>query len=172
VIETTELEVKRMGDVDLALARDEGEGFETLDEWREAHVRFFTSAEMVAALGRPAVAIDDDSLVVCSRFRVVELIGPNHARETICVDVDDPDEVRAAEEWLERWGPLGSATGRRTRAADAASTSGTCSAPTRRFARSRRKSGRRAPGPTAADRPRAADGSLRLHFRHEDGTDT
>jgi uncharacterized protein YhfF len=105
VIETTEVEVKRMGDVDLALARDEGEGFETLDEWREAHVRFFTSPEMVAALGRPAVAIDDDSLVVCSRFRVVELIGPNHARETICVDVDDPDEVRAAEEWLERWGP-------------------------------------------------------------------
>jgi hypothetical protein len=105
VIETTEVEVKRMGEVDVALAQDEGEGFETVEEWREAHVRFFTSPEMVAALGRPAVAIDDDTLVVCSRFRVVELIRPTHARGTICVDVDDADEVRGAEEWLERWGP-------------------------------------------------------------------
>ena len=94
VIETTEVEVKRMGEVDVALAQDEGEGFETVEE-REAHVRFFTSPEMVAALGRPAVAIDDDTLVVCSRFRVVELIRPTHARGTICVDVDDADEVRA-----------------------------------------------------------------------------
>jgi uncharacterized protein YhfF len=33
VIETTEVEVKRLGDVDLAFARDEGEGFRTLAEW-------------------------------------------------------------------------------------------------------------------------------------------
>jgi uncharacterized protein YhfF len=72
VIETTEVEVKRMGDVDLRFAIDEGEGFETLEDWRAAHVRFFTSPEMVAALGDPAVPIDGDTLVVCSRFRVVE----------------------------------------------------------------------------------------------------
>jgi uncharacterized protein YhfF len=72
VIETTEVEVKRMGDVDLAFAVDEGEGFETLEEWRDAHVRFFTCPEMVAALGDPPVEIDDDTLVVCSRFRLVE----------------------------------------------------------------------------------------------------
>lgn len=72
LIETTEVEVKRMGDVDLAFAIDEGEGFETLREWREAHVRFFTSPEMVRALGDPPVEIDDDTLVVCSRFRLVE----------------------------------------------------------------------------------------------------
>jgi hypothetical protein len=103
VIETTEVEVKRMGDVDVALALDEGEGFETLEEWRDAHARFFTGPEMVAALGHPAVAIDDDTLVVCSRFRLVERIGPTHGRATICVAVDEPDEVRAAEAWLERW---------------------------------------------------------------------
>ena len=74
VIETTEVEVKRMGDVDLAFAVDEGEGFETLEEWRDAHVRFFRSPEMVAALGDPPVAIDDDTLVVCSRFRLVERV--------------------------------------------------------------------------------------------------
>src|SRR5262245_43284255 len=43
VIETTEVEVKRMGDVDLRFAIDEGEGFETVADWYEAHVRFFTS---------------------------------------------------------------------------------------------------------------------------------
>jgi uncharacterized protein YhfF len=72
VIETTEVEVRRMGDVDLAFAIDEGEGFETVQAWRDAHVRFFTSPEMAAALGEPPVAIDDDTLVVCSRFRLVE----------------------------------------------------------------------------------------------------
>ncbi len=72
VIETTEVEVKRMGDVDLAFALDEGEGFETLEEWRAAHVRFFTCPEMVAGLGDPQVEIDEDTLVVCSRFRLVE----------------------------------------------------------------------------------------------------
>lgn len=76
VIETTEVEVKRMGDVDLAFAVDEGEGFETLEDWREAHLRFFTSPEMVAALGAPPVSIDDDTLVVCVRFRVVERLQP------------------------------------------------------------------------------------------------
>jgi uncharacterized protein YhfF len=72
VIETTEVEVRRMGDVDLAFAIDEGEGFQTVQAWRDAHVRFFTGAEMAAALGEPPVAIDDDTLVVCSRFRLVE----------------------------------------------------------------------------------------------------
>jgi uncharacterized protein YhfF len=72
IIETTEVETKRMGDVDLAFAVDEGEGFETLEEWREAHVRFFTSPEMVELLGDPPVRVDDDTLVVCFRFRLVE----------------------------------------------------------------------------------------------------
>jgi uncharacterized protein YhfF len=72
VIETTECEVRRMADVDLAFAIDEGEGFETVQEWYDAHRRFFTSPEMVAALGDPPVEIDDDTLLVCTRFRVVE----------------------------------------------------------------------------------------------------
>jgi uncharacterized protein YhfF len=72
VIETTEVEVKRMGDVDLRFAQDEGEGFESVAEWRDAHVAFFTCDEMVAVLGDPPVTIGDDTLVVCSRFRVVE----------------------------------------------------------------------------------------------------
>jgi uncharacterized protein YhfF len=72
VIEIVSVDVERMGDVELGFAIDEGEGFTSLAEWYEAHVRFFTSAEMAAALGDPPVAVDDDTLVVCSRFRVVE----------------------------------------------------------------------------------------------------
>jgi uncharacterized protein YhfF len=75
VIETTESEIRRMGDVDLAFAIDEGEGFATVREWYDAHVRFFTGPEMVSALGDPPVAIDDDTLLVCARFRVVERLG-------------------------------------------------------------------------------------------------
>ena len=74
VIETTEVTVKPMGDVDLAFALEEGEGFESVADWREAHVQFFTSPEMTALLGDPPVAIDDRALVVCTRFRVVELL--------------------------------------------------------------------------------------------------
>ena len=74
IIENTEVETKRMDDVDLAFAIDEGEGFETLADWRDAHVRFFSSPEMVAHLGEPRVEIDDDTLVVCFRFRLVEVL--------------------------------------------------------------------------------------------------
>ena len=72
VIELMEVDVRKIGEVDLQFAVDEGEGFTTLADSRDAHEAFFTSPEMAAALGEPGVAIDDDTLVVCSRFRVVE----------------------------------------------------------------------------------------------------
>jgi uncharacterized protein YhfF len=75
VIETLDVELRRVADVDLQFAIAEGEGFETVSAWREAHERFFASPEMVAALGDPPVAIDDDTLVVCETFRVVEVVG-------------------------------------------------------------------------------------------------
>jgi uncharacterized protein YhfF len=72
VIELLEVDVRRLGDVDLAFAVDEGEGFTTVAEWRDAHVAFFRSPELRTALGSPPVPIDDDTLVVCTRFQVVE----------------------------------------------------------------------------------------------------
>ena len=63
IVETTEARVVRAGDVDLAFARDEGEGFESVAEWREAHERFWSHRE-----------ITDDTLVVAERFRLVERI--------------------------------------------------------------------------------------------------
>ena len=74
VIETTEVVVRRMSDVDLAFAIEEGEGFETVAQWRDAHVRFFESPELAAILGDPPVVVDDDTLVVCERFRLVRTV--------------------------------------------------------------------------------------------------
>jgi uncharacterized protein YhfF len=71
VIEITEVRVARLGDVDLAHAVDEGEGDETLDSWRAKHEEFFHSPEMRAILGRPEFAVDDDTMVVLERFRLV-----------------------------------------------------------------------------------------------------
>ena len=70
VIELTEVAVRRVVDVDLAFAIEEGEGFETVARWREAHVRFFESPQLAAILGDPPVVVDDDTLVVCERFRL------------------------------------------------------------------------------------------------------
>src|SRR3954468_6844804 len=61
VVETVELRVLRAGDVDLAFARDEGEGFDSVEEWRAAHESFWAGTE-----------ITDDTLVVAERFRLVE----------------------------------------------------------------------------------------------------
>jgi uncharacterized protein YhfF len=61
VVETTEVRVVRACDVDLPFARDEGEGFESVADWRDAHERFWHDRE-----------ITDDTLIVAERFRVVE----------------------------------------------------------------------------------------------------
>jgi uncharacterized protein YhfF len=60
VVEVMEARVVPAAEIDEQFARDEGEGFETVDEWREAHEGFF---------GRP---IEPDTQIVAVRFRVVE----------------------------------------------------------------------------------------------------
>jgi uncharacterized protein YhfF len=61
VVETTEVRIVPAGEIDLDFARDEGEGFETVADWRAAHERFWAEQE-----------IDDDTLIVAERFRLVE----------------------------------------------------------------------------------------------------
>ena len=75
VIETVTVEVLAFADVGPAFARDEGEGFETVDDWRAGHRRFWQSDEMRAALGRPDFTVADDTLVVAERFRLVESLS-------------------------------------------------------------------------------------------------
>jgi uncharacterized protein YhfF len=60
VVEITEVRVVRAGDVDERFARDEGEGFESVADWREAHERFWSEHE-----------ITDDTLIVAERFRLL-----------------------------------------------------------------------------------------------------
>jgi uncharacterized protein YhfF len=74
VIETTEVRIVPVREVDEQFARDEGEGFESAADWRAAHARFWGPNEFRDAAGQPAFAIDDDTLVVCERFRLVELL--------------------------------------------------------------------------------------------------
>ena len=76
VIETTAVRVVRLGDVDLAHAIAEGEGYSSVAEWRTGHERYWHSGEMRAALGDPDFTVDDDTLVVAETFRLV------HTRDT------------------------------------------------------------------------------------------
>jgi uncharacterized protein YhfF len=62
VVEVTDVEVVRFADVSWDFARSEGEGDRSIEEWREGHRRYWTRA------GFP---VDDDSQVVCIRFRLV-----------------------------------------------------------------------------------------------------
>jgi uncharacterized protein YhfF len=71
VIETTAVRVIRLGDVDMAHALGEGEGFTSVAEWRAGHEQFWQSEQVREALGDPAFTVDDDTLVVALTFRLV-----------------------------------------------------------------------------------------------------
>jgi uncharacterized protein YhfF len=70
-IEVTQVRVIRLADVDLQHALDEGEGDETVAGWRAGHEKFWHSAEVRAELGDPHFTVNDDTLVLAQRFRLV-----------------------------------------------------------------------------------------------------
>ncbi|MEU5218018.1 ASCH domain-containing protein [Streptomyces sp. NPDC020807] len=72
VVEVTEVRVLPLGEVDLQHALDEGEGYTSVAEWRAAHERFWHSEEMREGLGDPHFTVDDTTMVVAERMRVVE----------------------------------------------------------------------------------------------------
>jgi uncharacterized protein YhfF len=72
-IELTEVRAVRLADVDLQHALDEGEGDESVAQWRAGHERFWHSAEMRAELGDPGFTVNDDTLVLAQRFRLVPM---------------------------------------------------------------------------------------------------
>jgi uncharacterized protein YhfF len=61
IIETVELIQRRFCDVDLQFARDEGEGDETLADWRNGHRAYFERNG----------GFDPEMLFWCERFRLV-----------------------------------------------------------------------------------------------------
>ena len=71
VIEITGVAVVALGEVDLAHVVDEGEGYIAVDAWRRSHEKFWRSEEMLTILG-DAFVVEDTTLVVLERFRLVE----------------------------------------------------------------------------------------------------
>jgi len=72
VIEMLEARVIPIREVDLQFALDEGEGFGSVADWRAAHERFWRSYR--------EDEIDDDTLVVAERFRLVDALSAGSAR--------------------------------------------------------------------------------------------
>jgi uncharacterized protein YhfF len=66
-IELTQVRVIRLADVDLQHAVDEGEGDESVAEWRAGHEEFWHSPEARAELGDPHFTVNDDTLVLAQR---------------------------------------------------------------------------------------------------------
>ena len=71
VLEVTSLRVVPLSEVDLAHARDEGEGHQTVAQWRDGHEEFWHSAQMRAALGDPDFTVGDATHLVLERFRIL-----------------------------------------------------------------------------------------------------
>ena len=63
VVEVTRVEVHPVIAVPWEFAASEGEGFESIDDWRQGHRRYY------AAQG---LSVGDDDLVVCTWFHLVE----------------------------------------------------------------------------------------------------
>ncbi|MDH6131851.1 uncharacterized protein YhfF [Kitasatospora sp. MAA4] len=74
VIEVTGARVVPLGEVDLAHAVDEGEGYTTVAAWRAEHERFWHSPAMREALEDPDFTVDDGTPVVLERFRLVAVL--------------------------------------------------------------------------------------------------
>ncbi|MBZ4320226.1 ASCH domain-containing protein [Streptomyces huiliensis] len=71
VIEVTDVRLARLDEVDFAHVVDEGEGDASVAEWRANHESFWRSAEMRAALDDPEFTVDDSTMTVLERFRLV-----------------------------------------------------------------------------------------------------
>lgn len=66
VIETTEVDIRRLGDIDASFAYDYGEWDRTLPTWRQEIAAWY--AADAAARGLPS---GDDLVLLCERFRVL-----------------------------------------------------------------------------------------------------
>jgi uncharacterized protein YhfF len=71
VIETTEVRVLPLAEVDRQHALDEGEGFEDVAQWRADHEGYWQSTQYRAAIGRPGFTVDDATPVIAQRFTLV-----------------------------------------------------------------------------------------------------
>jgi uncharacterized protein YhfF len=71
LIEIVTVRVLRVGDVDLAHALGEGEGYASVADWRAGHEAYWHSDAMRTYVGDPAFTVNDDTLAVAEAFRAV-----------------------------------------------------------------------------------------------------
>lgn len=71
VIEVTEIRTVPLAEVDLQHAVDEGEGNTSVADWRADHESFWHSDGMREAMGDPGYTVDDSTMLVLERFRLV-----------------------------------------------------------------------------------------------------
>jgi uncharacterized protein YhfF len=71
LIEIVKVRVVRVGDVDLAHAVGEGEGYASVADWRAGHEAYWHSDAMREYVGDPAFTVDDDTPAVALEFHAV-----------------------------------------------------------------------------------------------------
>jgi uncharacterized protein YhfF len=71
LIQIVTVRVVRVGDIDLAHALGEGEGYASVADWRAGHEAFWHSSAMREYVGDPAFTVNDDTLAVAVTFRGV-----------------------------------------------------------------------------------------------------
>jgi uncharacterized protein YhfF len=74
VIELTEVRVRRLGDVGLDHAHDEGEGDDSVAAWRAGHEDYWHGTDYRGWLGNSMFTVDDDTQAVLQRFRLVMVL--------------------------------------------------------------------------------------------------
>lgn len=66
IIEVTRVEQVSFAEVTWEFAQEEGEGFTSIEDWRDGHRGYWTGE---------GIAVDDDTPVVCVWFDVVDDVG-------------------------------------------------------------------------------------------------
>ncbi|WP_407441672.1 ASCH domain-containing protein [Rhodococcus sp. (in: high G+C Gram-positive bacteria)] len=74
ITELTSVRIAPLGEVDLAHAIDEGEGFETVPNWRAGHEKFWHSAEFREWMRDPEFTVTDATEAVLVRFHVTDRV--------------------------------------------------------------------------------------------------
>ena len=74
IIETSEVRQLLLSEIDLQHAVDEGEGYSSVAEWRRGHEEYWHSWEMRDYLNDPGFTVNDATIVIAERFRLLERI--------------------------------------------------------------------------------------------------
>ncbi|MDJ0357768.1 ASCH domain-containing protein [Paenarthrobacter sp. PH39-S1] len=74
ILEVTGIVICPLDQVDLQHALDEGEGHASVLDWRKDHEEYWHSPAMREALKDPGFTVNEETLVVLERFRVVSVL--------------------------------------------------------------------------------------------------